>query len=221
MHSVMGKRYLRDYTDEELRKQADDLENAVTIPVNIEIRMDERVFDLGEVERLLRQAKRIIVQECGCRSDKKNCAAPLEVCLNIDPAPDYATKFAERHPREVTLKQALDVMRRSHEAGLVHMAYTKKGDDRATLICSCCPCCCTTLGGLLRHGIATQVLTSKFIAQENYEKCVACGKCVERCVLGARDIDNGKLTYDSSRCYGCGLCVSTCPTAAITLVPRC
>jgi hypothetical protein len=37
-----GKRYLRDYTDEELRKQADDLENAVTIPVNVEIRMDEK-----------------------------------------------------------------------------------------------------------------------------------------------------------------------------------
>jgi Pyruvate/2-oxoacid:ferredoxin oxidoreductase delta subunit len=220
MHSAVGKRHLRDYTDEELRKQADDLENAVTIPVNVEIRMDERVFDLSEVEKILKQAKKIIVQECGCRSDKKNCESPLEVCLVIDPAADYATKFAERHPREVSLKQALDVMRGSHEAGLVHMAYTKKGDDRATLICSCCPCCCTTLGGLLRHGIATHVLTSRFIAQENYEKCVDCGKCVDRCVFGARDLDTGKLTFDSSRCYGCGLYVSTCPTTAITLVPR-
>jgi Pyruvate/2-oxoacid:ferredoxin oxidoreductase delta subunit len=220
MHTMIRKRYLRDYTDEELRKQADDLENAVTIPVNIEIHMDERIFDLTEVEKILKQAKKIIVQECGCRSDKKNCKAPLDVCLSIDPATDYATRLAWSRPREVTLKQALEVMRRTHEAGLVHMAHTKKGDDRATLICSCCPCCCTTLGGLLRHGIATHVLTSRFIAQENYEKCVACGKCVDRCVFGARDLDNGKLTYDSSRCYGCGLCVSTCPTTAITLVPR-
>jgi Pyruvate/2-oxoacid:ferredoxin oxidoreductase delta subunit len=217
---MVGKRYLRDYTDEELRKQADDLENAVTIPVNVEIRMDERVFDLSEVEKILKQAKRIIVQECGCRSDKRNCEAPLEVCLSIDPAADYTTKFAERRPREVTLRQALNVMRKSHEAGLVHMAYTKKGDDRATLICSCCPCCCTTLAGLLRHGIATQVLTSKFIAQENYDKCVVCGKCVDRCVFGARELDNGKLTYDSARCYGCGLCVTICPTTAKTLVAR-
>ncbi|MGB8780053.1 MAG: hypothetical protein WCD81_05325 [Candidatus Bathyarchaeia archaeon] len=34
----MGKRYSKDYSDEELRKQAGDLENAVTIPVNVEIK---------------------------------------------------------------------------------------------------------------------------------------------------------------------------------------
>ncbi|MGD0978167.1 MAG: hypothetical protein ABR962_03400 [Candidatus Bathyarchaeia archaeon] len=74
------------------------------------------------------------------------------------------TKFAKYNPRESTLKEALNALRRSHEAGLVHMAYMMKGNDRPTLICSCCPCCCHTLGGLLRHGIATQILTSKFVA---------------------------------------------------------
>jgi Pyruvate/2-oxoacid:ferredoxin oxidoreductase delta subunit len=220
MSSKRGRRYSRDYTDEELRAQARELESAVTIPVNVEIRADHRVFDLGEAEKILRQAKKIVLQDCGCRADKRNCDAPLHVCVGLEPAEDYVTKFAKYNPCESTLKEALNALRMSHEAGLVHMAYTMKGDDHPTVICSCCPCCCHTLGGLLRHGIATQVLTSKFVAKQNPEKCLSCGRCVDRCVFGARELDNGELEYDQSRCFGCGLCVSTCPALAITLVPR-
>lgn len=220
LHSRMGKRYSNDYSDEELRKQANDLENAVTIPVNVEIKTDHKVLDLREVEGYLRKAKRIGLQDCGCRVEKGNCDAPRNVCISIDPTGDYFSKNTRYGAREATLNEALDALRRSHEAGLVHMAYTMKGDDRATVICSCCPCCCHTLGGLLRFGIATKVLTSKFVAEENYEKCVSCGRCVERCVFGARNIDDEGLEYDGSRCFGCGLCVSTCPTGAITLKIR-
>ena len=216
----MGKRYPRDYTDEELRIQASELENAETIPVNLEIEADHRVLDLSEMKKILRQAKKIVLQNCECRMDKGNCNAPRDVCINIDPQEDYVLKNARYHPYESTLEEALNALKRSHEAGLVHMAYTMKGNDRPTVICSCCPCCCHTLGGLLRHGIATQVLTSKFIATENWEKCIRCGQCVDRCVFGARELDNSDLKYNKSRCFGCGLCVSTCPAGAITLVPR-
>ena len=220
MPSSMGKRYPNDYTEEELRTEARDLEKAVTIPVNVQIQADHRVFDLTEAEKMLRHAKRIVLQDCGCRLDKKNCDHPLHVCLHLEPSEDYLTKFAKNNPEEVTLKQALEALRKSHEAGLVHMAYTMKGNDHATIICSCCPCSCHTLGGLLRYGIATQVLTSKYVAQQNPEKCVACGRCIERCVFGARELDNDQLKLDQTKCFGCGLCLSTCPTQAITLTPR-
>lgn len=220
MPSRMGKRYSNDYSDEQFRKQADDLENAVTIPVNVEIRADHRVLDLGEVEGYLKKAKKIGLQNCGCRVEKGNCDAPRNVCISIDPQDDYFSKNIRYGACEATLRETLDALRRSHEAGLVHMAYTMKGDDRATLICSCCPCCCTTLGGLLRFGIVTKVLTSKFVAEENYEKCVSCGRCVDRCVFEARSLEAGELVFDSSRCFGCGLCVSTCPAGAITLRHR-
>jgi len=214
-----GKRRQSDYTEEELRHEADTLERAVTIPVNVEIKVDHRVLDLAEVEKILRQANRIVLQDCGCRIGKGNCDAPVDVCLNIDPPQDYLKKSAN-NPREVTLAEALRTLERSHKAGLVHMAYTKRGDDHAKLICSCCPCCCFTLNGLLRYGIATQVLTSKFIAEQDSEKCIACGKCANRCLFGARRFVKKKLEYDKSRCFGCGLCTSTCPTSAIALKPR-
>lgn len=144
MPSKMGERYSRDYTDDELRAQASELESAATIPVNVEIEADHRVLDLSEMETILKKAKRIVLQDCGCRADK-NCESPLHVCINIDPPDDYVAKYGTNNTHEVTLEEALNALRRSHEAVLVHMAYTMKGSDRATLICSRCPCCCHTL----------------------------------------------------------------------------
>lgn len=57
MPSKLWKRYPSDYTEEELRAQARELESAVTIPANVEIEADHRVLDLGEVEKLLRQLR--------------------------------------------------------------------------------------------------------------------------------------------------------------------
>ena len=220
MASRMRKRYSNDYSEEELRKQAGNLENAVTIPVNLEIETDHRVLDLSEVESYLKKAKIIGLQDCSCRVEKGNCDAPRNVCISIDQPDDYFSKNAKYRARKSTLKEALEALRKTHEAGLVHMAYTHKGEDQVSLICSCCPCCCSTLGGLLRFGIATKVLTSKYLAEENPEKCLKCGRCAERCVFGARTFETGELVFESSKCFGCGLCVTTCPSGAITLKHR-
>ncbi len=101
----MGKRYPRDYTDEELRAQAHDLESAVTIPVNVEIKADHRVLDLSEMERILYQAKKIVLQDCGCRGDKGNCDAPRHVCISIDPADDYVARSARYHAHNLRWKR--------------------------------------------------------------------------------------------------------------------
>jgi Pyruvate/2-oxoacid:ferredoxin oxidoreductase delta subunit len=217
--SKMGKSYVRDYTEDELRSIAENLEVAVTVPVQVEVEFDHRVLDLSEIENMLRSAKRIVLQNCGCRQDKNNCSNPKDVCLMIDPKDDYLEVNKAYSPRLVTLNQAVDALKRSHEAGLVHMAYTGKGDERPSLICSCCSCCCHTLGGLLRYGISTKVLTSKLIANDDMN-CIDCGKCVERCVFEARSMESGKKVYLNEKCFGCGLCVSTCPVGAITLKPR-
>ena len=192
----------------------------MTLPVNVEVEAEHRVLDLSEVEKLLRNAKNIVLQDCGCRTEKKNCDSPLDVCISLDVEDDYLERYSQYHPRFVTVEEALDALRRSHEAGLVHMAYVLKGSGKVSPICSCCPCCCHTLGGLTRFGISTQVLTSKLVAEDDDSKCTDCGRCVERCVFGARSMADGELKYDESRCFGCGLCVTTCPTGAISLRNR-
>lgn len=209
----------RFYSEKQLHEIADEIDRAVTIPVSTMIEAEHRVYDLSEMEKILREANRITVQDCGCRTEYRNCDSPRDVCLGLDEEADVALK-GKYNARVVTIDEALDVLRRSHEAGLVHMAYVMEGYEKPGLVCSCCPCCCHTLGGLLRYGIHTQVLTSSLIAIDDHEKCNACGTCTSRCVFGARNLVEGELIYDSTKCYGCGLCVSTCPTQTISMIPR-
>ena len=208
------------YSEKELKDIAGDLTSALAVPVNVEIEAKHRVLDLSEVEKILGGSENIFLQDCGCRKLHHNCDSPLDTCLAISVGSDYAEKWPDNHSRKVNVEEALVALRRSHEAGLVHMAYVFKGEEKPQLICSCCTCCCHTLGGIVGHGITTQVLTSKLIAVDDDSRCIECGKCVERCALGARRFDDGKKRYDKTRCFGCGLCVSTCSEGAIKLVER-
>ena len=208
------------YRDKELIEIADELTSAVTIPVNVEVEMDHHVLNLTEVEAILSGSDNIFLSDCGCRSIHNNCDSPLDTCISINLTEDYAEKNPANNPHRINVEEALEVLRKSHEVGLVHMAYVFKGEDKPQLICSCCPCCCHTLGGILRHGITTQVLTSKFISVDDDTRCINCGTCVERCVFGARTMAKGKKKLDKTLCFGCGLCVSTCPKEAIKLVMR-
>jgi Pyruvate/2-oxoacid:ferredoxin oxidoreductase delta subunit len=211
---------MRFYSDEDVQRIAADLEKAVTIPVNLDIDSEHRVYDFSEMQAILEKANRIVVQDCGCKTEYRNCDAPRDVCVSLDETADELLEEEKYHPREVSVDEALEVLRRSHEAGLVHMAYTMKGEEKPGLVCSCCPCCCHTLGSLMRNGLHTEILTSKFVAADDQGKCTECAKCVDRCVFQARCVDEGKLVYDQSKCFGCGLCVSICPAEAISLVPR-
>ena len=181
--------------------QADDeLDHGITLSVNTIIEADHNVYDLSEAKAILSKARKIVVGDCPCRLEHHNCDAPIDVCLSLD--------------------EALSILKRSHEAGLVHMAYVAKGADRPKILCSCCACCCNTLIPMIQTGTYELILTSKYIAEDNREKCIACGVCADRCIFRTRKLVEEELVYDPSHCMGCGVCVSTCPTGAISMVSR-
>lgn len=208
------------YSEEEAKKIADELEKAVTIPVNVEIEAEHRVYDLSEVKKILESADKLGVEDCDCKTVFNNCNAPRKVCISLDWMVDEMNESDRQDFRKIDIEEALEVVRNAHDAGLVPMAYVNKGEEKPFLICNCCPCCCHTLGSLVRNGIHTEILTSKFTATDNTEKCTACGTCVERCSFQARRMSEGVLFYDQLKCFGCGLCVSTCSAGAINLVQR-
>ncbi len=217
---MSGGRFENDWSTEELEEIYSDISKAVAVPVDIKVEAEHRVLDLGRMEEILRGAETIVLQDCGCKVERGNCDAPRDVYLSIDEAAGYEADSGRYHPRKINPDEALDALRRSHEAGLVHMAYTMKGDDSPKIICSCCPCCCHTLSGLLRFGITKHVLTSDMVAEIDLDACDDSGVCAERCVFGAREMVDGKLSYDPEKCFGCGLCVSTCPNSAIRLLEK-
>ncbi|MGD8544834.1 MAG: 4Fe-4S binding protein [Candidatus Bathyarchaeota archaeon] len=76
------------------------------------------------------------------------------------------------------------------------------------------------MSALVRFGMPNAVVESKYIAVNNYDTCINCGTCVERCQFKARHMKNDEIFFDSSRCFGCSLCASTCPTHSISLTER-
>ncbi len=209
---------MTDWTKKELETKLANITVAVTIPVNVHIESKEKILDLKEVRSILEEAKVIAVSNCSCREKVHRCNAPLDVCFSVN---ERAQKFIDKKLAiKVTLKEALDALRRSHEAGLVHVALTLKGKEKPDIICSCCSCCCHSLGALIRFGMSDAVVASKYVAKYNPATCINCGKCVARCQFKARWIDNGKVKFDETRCFGCGVCVSTCPTNSISLITR-
>jgi Pyruvate/2-oxoacid:ferredoxin oxidoreductase delta subunit len=213
-------RDMRWYSEEEVQQITDDIERAVTIPVNTEIEAEHRVYDFTELKEILEASERITVSDCGCKTAYHNCKAPTEVCISINKEAERTLENDLYNVREIDIDEAIEVLKKSHEAGLVPMAYVFKGEETPGLVCNCCPCCCHTLGSLVRNGIHTQILTSKYIAADDSDKCTDCGICIDRCVFQARWMNKGKLVYDQTKCFGCGLCASTCPTEVISLTLR-
>jgi ferredoxin len=65
------------------------------------------------------------------------------------------------------------------------------------------------------------IVKSRFIAEEDLEKCRGCKTCVDtRCPVGAvpkkyyPEHDRELAYTDPAECIGCGLCVLTCPVKA-------
>jgi Pyruvate/2-oxoacid:ferredoxin oxidoreductase delta subunit len=220
-HTRRGYRFENDWPPEHLEHIAQNYKAGVTIPVNVRIGGEHHVLNMENVRRILSSARIISVMDCGCRTMYGHCDAPLNVCLDLN-------EVAERHmaigwAREITLDEALDILERTDEAGLVHMAYGHGEFYEPGVInsvCSCCSCCCGIFSGVLRFDRYPHLLTSHAIAATDASSCIDCGDCVDRCQFGAREMVHGSLAFNPDLCFGCGLCVSTCPTYAITLVDK-
>ena len=209
---------MKDWTSEEIAKELGSIKSAVTVPVNLRFDGKQRILDLSEMEEILREARVISIGNCGCREKLHRCDAPLDTCFSLDRGAEEL--ISKGLAKKVDLSEALAALRRSHEAGLVHVSYTFRDKDKPGIVCSCCSCCCQSLSALVRFGVHDAVVASRYVAETNNETCVDCGKCVERCQFKTRKLEDGKLCYDRSRCFGCGLCVSTCPTGSVSLIER-
>jgi len=222
-HKKQGYRFENDWTEEVLQSGVDERwKSTIVIPVDVEIETEHHVLNLENVTQILSNARTISVMDCACRVKLGHCDAPINVCIDMDGVAER--NISNGSARKINLEEALDILKKTHEAGLVHMAYARAGEyykpGTINSVCSCCSCCCSVLSSVLRFGLAPHMLTSNTTSVTITSDCTDCGVCVERCQFGAREMVNGSLTYKPSLCFGCGLCISTCPTNAISLVDK-
>jgi Pyruvate/2-oxoacid:ferredoxin oxidoreductase delta subunit len=121
--------------------------------------------------------------------------------------------------REISKKEAVEVVRRSEEAGLVHLVDNAREGIKHT--CNCCGCCCWSVGSIRRRTIPRDVLMATYFLREtDEEKCTGCGSCADICPVGCVIMEGDLPVVDRDWCIGCGVCAVPCPTSAVKLVRR-
>lgn len=192
------------------------------IPVNESVPVDIEIHPHESAAEIVAQAKAWGVLDCMCRKQKAlagdACHHAIEnTCMAFSQTPgafDQAT-----YVRALTREEALEILRQTAEAGLVHTLGNYR--EGLSYICNCCTCSCGILRGLSEKGIANTVARSPFASQIDADRCSSCETCADACQFGALALDDqGIMQVNRMRCMGCGLCVVHCPEDAIRLMRR-
>ncbi|MCP4755128.1 MAG: hypothetical protein GY866_29985, partial [Proteobacteria bacterium] len=141
------------------------------IPVEESVDGGTVLLPYHKLTESVRTAKKISVAECMCRKEARmlgeGCDHPLETCLTFNATAEYYIESGLG--REITVEEALKILKEADDAGLVHTAANFK---RHSNICSCCPCCCAFMKGITQRGHETQrYLNANFEAVLDESEC--------------------------------------------------
>jgi NAD-dependent dihydropyrimidine dehydrogenase PreA subunit len=206
-----------EYFDEAYGKSLQGYSTPVmrTIPVNEKIVHNWPVAPYEDVLTILKEQKNIVLADCVCRvlahKNDRGCDNPVETCLIFGSHADYYVENGLG--RYITNEEALEVAKKSEEAGLVMQPFNSQ---KAGGMCSCCGDCCGILRSIKMQPSPAKAVQSNYFAVVDEELCTLCSICVDRCQVDAISLEDAAVV-DLNRCIGCGLCVTTCDPEAITL----
>ncbi|MFX1376578.1 MAG: ATP-binding protein [Promethearchaeota archaeon] len=195
----------------------------INVIVNEELQVPtEQTLPTQRIRDLIEKYDDIAIGQCYCRQHQEFLGDP---CKQIDLTPTCMTlgksaRHTSNHgfSKLVSKEEALEVLKKCEDAGLVHKAYHLHGDTskEEVAICNCCNCCCLTARDCL---IFPVVNATNYLASINEDLCIGCGTCVDICYNKAIELnDDDKAERIEEFCVGCGVCAYHCPENAISLI---
>lgn len=122
------------------------------------------LLTLEEAVQIVDSSDGLALGPCTCRAVFKNCDNPIdsEIMVGLD-----RNVFIEQRPqdyREITSKEAKEILRECHSKGLLHTIVRCREDFYA--ICNCCTCCCVPFRLSKLYGINNALVRNSNIVEE-------------------------------------------------------
>jgi Pyruvate/2-oxoacid:ferredoxin oxidoreductase delta subunit len=167
---------------------------------------------LDEAEAIVAAQDHIYLWPCDCRSIVGKCRKAMDVCLRFEN--DRGLGW------EISRERAVQILRATDKAGLMHTADLQDDVARTSSICNCCTDCCFPHLAADRLDASDAWPVRRYVAAIDMDLCTACGRCGLRCPFAAIVCaTDGRPAFDAARCRGCGLCATGCSADAIGLLP--
>jgi len=157
------------------------------IPVEKAIESENQSASVEHISHWLKKYDKYSVGQCTCRKQQTMRGEGSgqingEFCMGMGDMAEYCVDRGMG--RYITYDEALEILQRAERHGFVHQITNIDGEDKIVAICNCAPGVCNALRTSQLYN-TPNMSRSAYRAHVKKENCVACGKCVEVCPVGA------------------------------------
>ena len=168
------------------------------IPVEKAIEHENRSVSVEHISHWLSKYDKYSVGQCTCRKQQAMRGEGSgeingEFCMGVGDMAEYCVDRGMG--RYISYEEALEILERSERHGFVHQITNVDGEDKIVAICNCAPGVCNAIRTSQLYN-TPNMSRSAYRAHVESEKCVACGKCVEVCPVGAAKLGQKLCTKD-------------------------
>lgn len=171
------------------------------IPVEKAIPAHSQSVPLEHISYWLKKYDKYAIDVCSCRRQQRMRGEGVgdiegEFCISLGDMAEYIVE-TKKDARYATYEEVMELLERSEKKGFVHQITNLDGEDKIVGICNCSPGTCNAIRTSQLFN-TPNLSASAYRAHVDKEKCVACGKCVEVCPVGAAKLGQKLCRKDGS-----------------------
>ena len=173
------------------------------IPVEKAIEHENLSASVEHISHWLSKYDKYSVGQCTCRKQQSMRGEGSgdingEFCIGVGDMAEYCVDRGMG--RYISYDEVMEILERAERHGFVHQITNIDGEEKIVAICNCAPGVCNAIRTSQLYN-TPNMSRSAYRAHVEKEKCVACGKCVEVCPVGAAKLGQKLCTKDGEMTY--------------------